>query len=168
MKIKLEIGTSRDVGDLVLLRNAVSHDLTSRYGNGHWTSNASERGVLFQMTRARVYIARYRGLLVATLALSKRKPWAIDTSYFSKCGKPLYLVGMAVLPAKQRQGIGKRCLEEAARIARAWPADAIRLDAFDADAGAGGFYARCGYREVGRASYRNTPLIYYELLLGNE
>jgi hypothetical protein len=53
----------------------------------------------------------------------------------------------------------------AARIARDWPADAIRLDAYDAPAGAGGFYATCGYTEVGRVRYRGTPLIYYELLL---
>ena len=33
------------------------------------------------------------------------------------------------------------------------------------DAGAGGFYARCGYTEVGRAVYRDAPLIYFELLL---
>jgi GNAT superfamily N-acetyltransferase len=72
---------------------------------------------------------------------------------------------MAVTPAKQRQGIGWRCMEEAKRIARAWPADAIRLDAYDAEAGAGPFYARCGCTEVGRVTYRNTPLIYYELRL---
>jgi hypothetical protein len=29
----------------------------------------------------------------------------------------------------------------------------------------GPFYARCGFTEVGCASYRNTPLVYYELLL---
>jgi GNAT superfamily N-acetyltransferase len=102
---------------------------------------------------------------VATLRLAAKKPWAIDTSYFAAYRKPLYLLGMAVKPAKQRCGIGRRCLEEAAKVARTWPADAIRLDAFDADAGAGGFYARCGYTQVGRISYRNTPLIYYELLL---
>jgi GNAT superfamily N-acetyltransferase len=45
-----------------------------------------------------------------------------------------YLLAMAVTPAKQRQGIGRRCMEEAKRIARAWPADAIRLDAYDAAA----------------------------------
>ena len=72
---------------------------------------------------------------------------------------------MAVAPAKQRQGIGRKCLEEARRLANAWPADAIRLDAYDSVAGAGSFYARCGYIEVGRVSYRNTPLIYYQLLL---
>jgi len=102
---------------------------------------------------------------VATLRLATKKPWAIDTSYFTACRKPLYLLSMAVKPAKQRQSVGRRCLEEAVRIARDWPADAIRLDAYDASGGAGPFYARCGFTEVGRVTYRNTPLIYYELLL---
>ena len=44
-------------------------------------------------------------------------------------------------------------------------AAAIRLDAYDSTAGAGGFYARCGYREVGRVTYRGTALIYFESLL---
>jgi hypothetical protein len=48
---------------------------------------------------------------------------------------------------------------------RAWPGQAIRLDAFDAEAGAGGFYAKCGYREVGRTIFRSVPLIYFEKLL---
>jgi hypothetical protein len=45
------------------------------------------------------------------------------------------------------------------------PGDAIRLDAYDAEAGAGEFYRKYGFREVGRASYRNVPLIYFERLL---
>jgi hypothetical protein len=51
------------------------------------------------------------------------------------------------------------------RLHPATPADAIPLGAFDAKAGAGPFYARYGYTEVGRVTYRNAPLIYYELLL---
>lgn len=43
--------------------------------------------------------------------------------------------------------------------------DAIRLEAFDADAGAGGLYRQCGFTEVGRASYRGTPLIYFEMFV---
>lgn len=30
---------------------------------------------------------------------------------------------------------------------------------------AGGFYQKCGFREVGRVTYRNVPLIYFEMLL---
>jgi hypothetical protein len=44
-------------------------------------------------------------------------------------------------------------------------ADAIRLDAYDAKAGAYGFYASCGFTERGRATYRQAALIYYELLI---
>jgi GNAT superfamily N-acetyltransferase len=87
--------------------------------------------------------------IVGTLHLPTKKPWAIDLSYFTPVKKALYLTNMAVLPPMQSQGIGRRLLEVAAKKARAWPADAIRLDAFDADAGAGGFYAKCGFREVG-------------------
>ncbi len=48
---------------------------------------------------------------------------------------------------------------------RAWPADAIRLDAFDSPAGAGAFYAKCGFREVVHVAYRKDPLIYFEMLV---
>lgn len=58
-------------------------------------------------------------------------------------------------------------MKEAAVHARKWPADAIRLDAFDAVAGAGLFYAKCGYREVARVAYKKDPLIYFELRLSH-
>jgi GNAT superfamily N-acetyltransferase len=77
----------------------------------------------------------------------------------------LYLTAMAVQPARQRTGIGRVCVEEARRFAREWPADSIRLDAWDAPCGAGGFYEKCGFHEVGRASYRLVPLIYFESAL---
>jgi len=53
----------------------------------------------------------------------------------------------------------------AVEACRNWPADALCLDAYDTDAGAGEFYRKCGFTEVGRAVYRNTPLIYFERLL---
>jgi GNAT superfamily N-acetyltransferase len=165
MKIKLQVATAKDVADLVSLRNAVAQDLTSRFGKGHWSMNVSERGVIFQMTQATVYVARYGGRLIATLALSKRKPWAIDPSYFTACERPLYLTGMAVAPGKQRKGIGRLCIEQVPEIARQWPGDAVRLDAYDAAGGGGEFYRKCGFREVAHASYKGNPLIYFEMLL---
>lgn len=38
----------------------------------------------------------------------------------------------------------------------------IRLDTYDDPAGAGGFYR--AYREVARVTYRDVPVLYYELL----
>ena len=121
--------------------------------------------MLYALRSSRVYVALDESVIVATFRLATKKPWAIDTSYFTACRKPLYLVGIAVSPVRQGRGIGRLCLTEARQIARAWPADAIRLDAYNHAAGAGAFYSRCGCFEVGRTSYRNTPLIYYELLI---
>jgi GNAT superfamily N-acetyltransferase len=102
---------------------------------------------------------------VGTLSLGTRKPWAIAPEHFTPVTRVLYLRDMAVAPAAQGQGVGRRLLAEAERLARAWPADAIRLDAYDAAAGAGEFYAKYGFKEVARVVYRGTPLIYFELLL---
>jgi ribosomal protein S18 acetylase RimI-like enzyme len=165
MRIKLQAATADDVPDLVALRNAAAERLTLEYGQGPWSAAVTERGMLATMRRATVYIARYRGSAIATLTLSTRKPWAIDRKYFSASIRPLYLTNMAVAPDAQRKGSGRRCMEEGRRIATAWPGDAIRLDAWDAAAGAGEFYRKCGFREVGRATYRTAPLVYFEMIL---
>jgi len=168
MDFTLQPATADDAAAIAELRTAVAEHLTRQYGRGHWSSTVSEKGVLYALRTSRVFVARDGNEILATLRLATKKPWAIDTSYFTTCRKPLYLHDMAVMPAMQRRGIGRRCLEEAKRLAKEWPADTIRLDAYDAEAGAGPFYARCGYTEVGRVSYRNTPLIYYELVLASK
>jgi GNAT superfamily N-acetyltransferase len=116
---------------------------------------------------SRILIARSNRRIIGTLRLATKKPWAIDISYFTPADKPLYLTGMAVHPSLQRTGIGRQLLKQAEAIARAWPADAIRLDAFDAEAGAGSFYAKCAYREVAHVVYKNDPLIYFELIVSH-
>ncbi len=117
------------------------------------------------MRAGKVFVARRRGKVIATICLTPKKPWAIDASYFTPVRTALYLLGMAVAPPLQRKGIGRRCLLEADHIALNWPAQAIRLDAYDCRSGAGPFYQGGGYREVGRAVYRQMPLIYYEKLI---
>jgi len=163
--LRLEPATPADVVALAALHTSVAEHLTQVHGKGPWSSATSEKAVLYAMRNMSVYVAREGEKIVATLRLAAKKPWAIDKSYFTKCQRPLYLLAMAVTPSRQRQGLGRRCMEEAAQLARAAQADAIRLDAYDAPAGAGGFYARCGCAERGRVIYRNAPLIYYEILL---
>ena len=161
----MTLATTDDAIALAALHNAVAMRLTDMHGEGPWSGVTTVKGVLYAMRISRVYVARERDQIVATFRLATKKPWAIDASYFAAAKRPLYLLGMAVLPARQRQGVGRQCLAEATGIAREWPADAIRLDAWDANAGAAGFYTRCGYTEVGRNTYRTTPLIYFELRL---
>ena len=164
-KIRLELAAPSDALAISQLRNATADELVRVFGEGHWKGHCSERGVLSDMKRARVFVARRRGKIIATLTLQTRKPWAIDTAYFTPCKRPLYLINMAVAPRQQHTGVGRASLEAARALAENWPADAIRLDAYDAEAGAGEFYARCGYREVGRFVYRSVGLVYYELIL---
>ena len=165
MRVRLAVATPSDASGIATLHAAVAQRLTAEFGEGHWSRAPSERAVIADLRRSTVYFARGLGKVIATLALSTRKPWAIDKTYFSPAENPLYLTSMAIDPSLQRKGIGRRCMEEAVTAARSWPADAIRLDAYDAPAGAGGFYASCGFREVGRVVYRKTPLVYYELVV---
>ncbi len=74
-------------------------------------------------------------------------------------------MNLAVDPRAQGRGLGRRMIAAAIAAAKAWPADAIRLDAYDTAAGASPFYASCGFRERGRVKYRGTPLRYFEMLL---
>lgn len=159
------LATEADAAAIAALRNSAAQHLTQRYGTGHWSSVATERGVLRALRTSRILIARAGERLVATLRLATKKPWAIDVSYFTVVPQALYLTDMAIAPDIQRQGVGRALLRDAERIARGWPSQAIRLDAYDAAAGAGAFYAKCGYREVGRVIYRKTPLVYYERVL---
>ena len=147
------------------LQNAVAGALTARFGEGHWSSLVNERGTALAQRHARVRIGRTGKRVLTVLRLAQKKPWAIDAAYFTPVPRPLYLTGMAVALSHQGRGLGRQALADATAVARAWPAQAIRLDAYDADAGAGGFYAASGFRECGRVVYRGTALVYYELLL---
>jgi GNAT superfamily N-acetyltransferase len=154
-----------DAEAIAALRNAVADDLTSRHGRGWWSRQSTPKGVLLEQRISKVYVVRARRKLVATFRLATKKPWAIDPAYFARVERPLYLHAVAVAPTHQGRGIGSRCLEAAEKIARDWPANAIRVDAFDHAAGAGEFYRKNGFREVGSVTYRGVPLIYFERLL---
>ncbi len=165
MNQSIREAVAADAEEIAALRISAADDLTARFGKGFWSSNTTSSGVMLGINRGKVLIATQAGLIVGTLTLSTRKPWAIDPAYFTKAKTPIYLTSMAIDPKQQKRGIGRAMLAAAIDKVRAWPGDAIRLDAFDDAAGAGEFYAKCGYQERGRAVFRSVPLIYYELLL---
>lgn len=161
--------TSATVGDaaaIAAVRVAAADRLTRDFGDGHWSSHTNDAAVLRDLKVSTVLIAADHGSIVGTLTLQTRRPWAIDPSFFTPCHKPLYLINMAVTPDRQRSGIGRALLAEALLVARACPADVIRLDAYAAAAGSGGFYRRCGYSAAGGNSYRGVPLLYFEHMTG--
>jgi GNAT superfamily N-acetyltransferase len=165
MRSSIALATSADAAPIAALRTAAAEHLGRLFGRGPWCSQVSEQSVLRALSTSRVLVCKSGRAIIGTLRLATKKPWAITLDYFVPVATPLYLHDLAVDPTVQRQGVGRRLIEEAKVIGRAWPANAIRLDAYDAEAGAGPFYTRCGFREVGRVTYRKTPLVYYELML---
>lgn len=157
--------TEADASSIAALRATTAAHLTHTFGQGHWSHIVTERAVHAAIKTSRVLVVRRGPAIVATMTLATKKPWAIDVAHFTPVARALYLHGMAVAPELQRQGIGRELVRDALVVAGTWPSQAIRLDAYDAAAGAGGFYAQCGFREVGRVTYRKVPLIYFELLL---
>jgi len=164
-----DLARADDAVGITAVRVRAAEHLTERFGRSHWSSIATERGVLQAVQlpahRSRTLVARDGGRVLGTLRIATKKPWAIDRAYFVDVPLPIYLTDMAVDPSVQRSGIGRALLDEAAEEVRRWPGQAIRLDAYDATAGAGPFYRKCGYREVGRVVYRGVPLLYFEFLL---
>jgi len=165
MQLVFAPAREEDVAAIAAIRTAASEHLTATFGAGAWSWPVTPEGARRALRSPLVLLAWASDVPVATWRLQARSPWASATSLFTPVRRALYLVDMAVDPEMQRLGIGRRCLEESERRARAWPADAIRLDAYDAPAGAGAFYERCGFHEVGRGRRRGTALRYFERLL---
>jgi GNAT superfamily N-acetyltransferase len=157
--------TTGDAAAIAGVRNAASLHLTHEFGHGHWSGMTTETSVLRGINSSRVLVARDGETVVGTLRLATRRPWAIDTQFFAVSRHPLYLVDMAVAPRMQRRGVGRRLIQAALAEARGWGKDAIRLDAYDHPAGAGPFYEKCGFQEVGRTSFGGLPLVYYQLVM---
>jgi GNAT superfamily N-acetyltransferase len=167
--LAFDLAHEDDAGAITAVRVRSSEHLTAEFGRGHWSSVATERGILQALRlphhRSRTLVAREGTRVLGTLRIATKKPWAIDPAYFTPVERAIYLTDMAVDPSVQRSGVGRALLVEAAHEVRRWPGQSIRLDAYDAPAGAGEFYRKCGYQEVGRVVYRGVPLVYFEFLL---
>ena len=159
------VGAKRDAAAIAAMRNATSLHLATKQGHPERAPKVSDRGVLWSMREGHVYILRRAGKIIATLTLKPKKPWSIDRSFLTPVKRPLYLIEMAVAPEYQRRGIGRACIAAALAIAKRWPADSLVLDADDSPTGAGPFYKKCGFTQLGRGKFRDHPLIYFEYLL---
>jgi GNAT superfamily N-acetyltransferase len=163
----LAAATEADAEEIATLSNAVAADVARRSGSAVGTHRTTAKGVLFHLRHGQILIARLKGRIAGSLVLVKKKPWAIDVTYFSPVPSPLYLLSMSVDPASQRKGIGSKLIAYAKATAKLRGCDSIRLDAFEESPWAGAFYASCGFSERGRTIYRIARLVYFECLLGD-
>jgi ribosomal protein S18 acetylase RimI-like enzyme len=168
VQLRFRDATLKDVPAIAALHNAAAGALTALHGVGQWSALGTERGIASGLRDARVRVGRAGSTVVTVVRLATKKPWAIDVTYFTPVPKPLYLTGLTVSVAHQARGLGRQAMDDAITVARTWPADAVRLDAYDAAAGAGNFYRKCGFRECGRVVYKGDPLVYFELVLNDD
>ena len=160
----IEPANKTDIPALVQLHADVAAALTEAHGQGPWSRSHSDRAIIRGLRESHTFVGRRDGQIEGTFRLTKRKPWAIDPAFFTPAAKPLYLLDMAVRPDAQRRGIGRALLAFAVAFASQESFDCIRLDAYDAQAGAAGFYSKCGMSCRGHRTYRSTPLVYFEIL----
>jgi ribosomal protein S18 acetylase RimI-like enzyme len=165
INVSISLATPDDAAAIADVISDAARDLTKKHGQGHWSAVATGKGVLHGMNKAKVLLARNENEVIGTLRLTPARPWVIDPAYFTPVPRPVYLVDMAVRPGYQRIGVGRSLIEEAKAMSTALGGDAIRLDAYEGIAGAGGFYEKCGFTEMGQILYKTVPHIYFEWLI---
>lgn len=156
----------RDARSLAELRGAVARGMTQAHGQGHWSTCPSKAEVTRQLRASQVLVARQDGRIVGTVRLATANPLAFDSGSFTAVSTALYVLGLAVAPENRQQGIGRRLMDAAKDVARSRQAQALWLDAYDSEVGAGPFYERCGFRRVGPSAFKEALLVYYEWLAG--
>lgn len=145
-----------DARAIIALHEAIAARHRAVVGARPWRVPSVER-VVASLVPPVTLLARLGESVVATFRLDPAKGFC-GIARFTEVPRFVYLSDMAVAPTAQRKGIGRACLAEAERWARAHDAHAIRLDTNDDAVGARGFYAACHYREV--LHHRET--VYFE------
>jgi GNAT superfamily N-acetyltransferase len=152
-----------DAATVSKIRAAVAKDLTLRYGPGHWSEVFAVATIRKHMAERPIYLVGLDGAQIATFELRADAPFWYSHSWFSEPDAPaFYLFSMAVLPEWQRHGVGASIMSQVEEMGRSEGRQAIRFDAYDAPAGAGRFYQKCGYALVHRGSFNGVALEYYE------
>jgi GNAT superfamily N-acetyltransferase len=160
--LTMDTATETDAPGLAALYAAAAADLTGRFGPGNWSGSNDETSIRHLIRDDTVCVARDGTSLAGGLRLTRQTPPAIEISHFTPARQPIYLNDLAVAPGWQGKGIGRQLMAFSEAGARKAGHDAVRLDAYDHDVGAAGFYVHCGYVERGRVVFHGTPLIYFE------
>ena len=145
------------------IRLRAAEHLTGRYGVGHWSGVSTLRTLKKHALESSIFAVESAGTMVGTFTLSEKKIGFYRKSWFANPeDAAIYLTDMAIDPAEQRKGTGRWCMVQIESIAQSRGILEVRFDAYDAPAGAGAFYRKCGYTRVHWGSIGSTALEYYE------
>jgi predicted N-acetyltransferase YhbS len=136
---------------------AAAADLTTRFGEGHWSHVRSIETLRQYALNGTLYLTEAGAEPVGVLRLTERKISFYRKDWFARPDdRAGYLLDMSVRPSHQRQGVGRRAMELVDQLARSAHLSAVRLDAF---------YRKCGYVQVHSATFRGVALEYFEKVL---
>jgi GNAT superfamily N-acetyltransferase len=158
-----------DVPRIHALRRTAADGLIQRFGWGPW-GGVSFFNTLKRALRQRdgaqaatLFVLEESGRIAATCTLDPETPGFYRRLGYAQPEDPaLYLRSMSVDPALQGRGVGRRMMAEAEDLARRLGLKALRLDAYAHAAGAGGFYAACGYALVTSGVQDGVAFRFYE------
>ena len=139
--------------------------MSERYGQGPWSACPSQAEVARQLRASHVLVARQGAGIIGTVRLVRALAGLFDSSAFTPVAQPWYVLGLAVAPEFRGAGVGRQLIVAARETARSRGAQALWLDAYEHPAGAGSFYFKCGFRQVGRTEHADVPLLLFEWLV---
>lgn len=129
-------------------------DMQERLGLGHWVPPYPLEKLRQDAERRQVYAVLHTDRVIATFTLgtalpaSYRRIAPILQMWNTPQPRALYINHLAILPALQGRGLGRRCMEAIEDMAMAQGCEVIRLDAYIRHPGLHIFYPRMGYRDV--------------------
>ncbi len=133
-------------------------DMQERLGLSHWVPPYALEKLRRDARNRQVYAALHANQVIATftlgtaLPLSYEKIPAILEMWNTPQPRALYINHLAILPAFQGRGLGRRCIQTIEDMAAEQGCEVLRLDAYSRHAGLQIFYPKPGFRNVGRFS----------------
>lgn len=154
-----------DRKSLTALYRTVAADLR-RDGVYQWDQFYPNRFVIIgDVKRGAVFGIRDGVKVIGAVVVDRRQSGRYNSlPWFDRTGDPVCIHRLAVHPAYQGQGLGKRLLQFAEEQAQSAGGTSIRLDVFTGNPAAVGMYRRAGYAEVGAIRYplRKAPYLCFE------
>jgi ribosomal protein S18 acetylase RimI-like enzyme len=120
------------------------------------------------INRGTVYGILDRGRVIGAVVVDDRQSRSYSSLLWTDtAGSPACIHRLAVHPSYQGQGIGKKLLQFAERLAQEEGRTSIRLDVYTGNPGAVCMYRKAGYADVGEIRYpmRESPYLVLERLL---
>lgn len=130
-------------------------DMQERLGLSHWVPPYPLERLRQDAQNRQVYAVLHANQVIATFTLGTALPRlyekvpAILGMWSTPQPRALYINHLAILPAFQDRGCGRRCVQTIEGMAAEQGCDVIRLDAYSKHEGLQIFYTKLGFRNVG-------------------